>query len=57
MYAEHGLCEETRDECRPILLDELVGNTECGCNHYVCLDCGQDVDLEQLTEETTDEDR
>jgi hypothetical protein len=53
MYAEHGLCEETRDECRPILLDELVGNTECGCDHYVCLDCGQDVDLEQLTEETT----
>jgi hypothetical protein len=54
MYAEHGLCEETRDECRPILLDELVVDTDCeGCNRYVCLDCGQDVDLEQLTEETT----
>lgn len=50
-YAEHGLCDETGGECRPIRLDDLVVDTDCeGCNTYVCLDCGQDVDVREVSE-------
>ncbi len=41
-------CEETGNECVSILLDELMaGNTDCeGCDTVVCVNCGQDVDVE-----------